>query len=344
MQISLLLQTFLREFSVTTTEKTSSINDFMTLAQPELDKLNTLIRQHLYSDVTLIQQIADYIISSGGKRLRPIMLMMIARALGCEDKHRYTLAAIIEFIHTSTLLHDDVVDESTLRRGRDTANAVWGNAASVLVGDFLYSRSFQMMVEVNNMYVQEILANTTNIISEGEVLQLMNAHDPNVSIEGYMQVISYKTAQLFEASARLGAVISNASTLTEQACATYGKAIGTAFQIIDDILDYEGSTEKMGKNVGDDLREGKPTLPLIIAMKHGTPEQQELVRNAITHGDTQHLPQIIEAVHATGGIDYSRNIALKEAQRGCDALNLLPQTPYKKALIDFALQSVDRTS
>ena len=316
----------------------------MTLARLELDTLNAQIRQFLHSDVALIEQIAEYIISSGGKRLRPIILMMIAKALGCSDDMRYKLAAIVEFVHTSTLLHDDVVDESTLRRGRNTANAVWGNAASVLVGDFLYSRSFQMMVGTGNMYVQEILANTTNILSEGEVLQLMNAHDPDVTVDGYMQVIHYKTAQLFDASARLGAVVSGAPKEIEEACATYGRSIGTAFQIIDDILDYESSAEEMGKNVGDDLREGKPTLPLIIAMKQGTPEQRELVRNAIINGETENLQKIFEAVQATGGIEYSRDIAQKEVRIGCDALKILPDSIYKTALIEFALQSVDRKS
>ncbi|CAK7059382.1 polyprenyl synthetase family protein [Saezia sanguinis] len=314
----------------------------MELATPELAALNEVIRNHLHSDVVLIRQIAEYIISSGGKRLRPVMHMLIARALGHDSGTRHLLAAVIEFIHTSTLLHDDVVDESALRRGKNTANAVFGNAASVLVGDFLYSRSFQMMVSVGSMHVQEILADATNVIAEGEVMQLMNAHDPDVNIEGYMQVIRYKTAKLFEASTRLGAVIANTSTEIEEACSIYGQAVGTAFQIIDDILDYEGNAEEMGKNVGDDLREGKPTLPLIIAMQRGTDEQRELVRNAIIHGDAEHLPQIVQAVHATGGIDFSREVAIKEAKRGCDALEILPASQYKKALIEFALQSVDR--
>lgn len=325
-----------------TTHTTTPANQFLLLAQPELESLNALIRNHLHSDVVLIRQIAEYIISSGGKRLRPVMLMLIARALGHQGSTHHLLAAVIEFIHTSTLLHDDVVDESTMRRGKDTANAVFGNAASVLVGDFLYSRSFQMMVSVGDMRVQQILANATNIISEGEVMQLINAHNPNVTIEGYMQVISYKTAQLFEASTRLGALISNATPEVEQACAIYGQTVGTAFQIIDDILDYEGSSAEMGKNVGDDLREGKPTLPLIIAMQRGTPTQQELVRNAITHGDTEHLNEIIEAVHTSGGIEFSRKTAKDQAQRGCAALEILPASPYKQALIDFALESVNR--
>ena len=321
---------------------TSAKKQFMALAQPELEGLNQLIREHLHSDVVLIRQIAEYIISSGGKRLRPVMHMLIARALGNQSETRFLLAAVIEFIHTSTLLHDDVVDESTLRRGRDTANAVFGNAASVLVGDFLYSRSFQMMVAVGSMRVQQILADATNVISEGEVLQLMNAHNPDVSIDDYMQVIRYKTAQLFEASTQLAAVISDASPEIEAACATYGQAVGTAFQIIDDILDYEGSTAEMGKNVGDDLREGKPTLPLIVAMQKGSAEQRELVRNAIIHGDTEHLQDIVNAVHATGGIEISREVAIKEAKRGCEALQILPSGEYKQALIEFALQSVDR--
>jgi Geranylgeranyl pyrophosphate synthase len=314
----------------------------MALAQPELQALNELIRTNLYSDVVLIRQIAEYIISSGGKRLRPVMHMLMTRALGNQSQHRHTLAAVIEFIHTSTLLHDDVVDESTMRRGRDTANAVFGNAASVLVGDFLYSRSFQMMVSVGSMRVQEILANATNVISEGEVLQLLNAHDPDVTIGRYMQVIQYKTAQLFEASSQLAAVISNAPPEIEAACATYGQAIGTAFQIIDDLLDYEGSSAEMGKNVGDDLREGKPTLPLIVAMQKGTDEQRELVRNAIIHGDADQLNQIIAAVHETGGIETSIKKATEEIERGCQALSILPDNEYKQALIDFAFESIKR--
>lgn len=325
-----------------TTTTTPSANRFLELAKPELDALNELIRNNLHSDVVLIRQIAEYIISSGGKRLRPVMHMLITRALGNETPKRHILAAVIEFIHTSTLLHDDVVDESTMRRGKNTANAVFGNAASVLVGDFLYSRSFQMMVSVDSMRVQQILADATNVISEGEVLQLLNAHDPDVSIEDYMRVIRYKTAQLFEASAQLSAVISNASPEIETACATYGQTVGTAFQIIDDILDYEGTSEEMGKNVGDDLREGKPTLPLIIAMQKGTPEQRDLVRNAIINGDADHLDDIVQAVHATGGIDVSRQTAIEEASRGCKALAILPDNEYKRALIDFAMASVHR--
>ncbi|MGL4666967.1 MAG: polyprenyl synthetase family protein [Saezia sp.] len=327
---------------MSSTATPQSVARFMELAKPELGALNELIRNNLHSDVVLIRQIAEYIISSGGKRLRPVMHMLMTRALGCQSEDRHTLAAVIEFIHTSTLLHDDVVDESTMRRGRDTANAVFGNAASVLVGDFLYSRSFQMMVSVGSMRVQEILANATNVISEGEVLQLLNAHDPDVDTERYMQVIRYKTAQLFEASTQLSAVIANASPEIEAACATYGQAVGTAFQIIDDILDYEGSSAEMGKNVGDDLREGKPTLPLIIAMQKGTDEQKELVRNAIIHGDASQLEQIITAVHVTGGIDISIKKAREEVERGCNALAILPDNEYKQALIDFAFESVKR--
>lgn len=328
--------------AMTSSPPTPKTNNFMMLAQPELAELNDVIRNHLHSDVALIRQIAEYIITSGGKRLRPVMLMLIARALGSTSEKRLLLAAVIEFIHTSTLLHDDVVDESTLRRGRDTANAVFGNAASVLVGDFLYSRSFQMMVEAGSMRIQEILADTTNIIAEGEVMQLINAHDPDVDQQGYMRVIRYKTAQLFEASARLGAVVAGATPEIEQACATFGQAVGAAFQIVDDILDYEGDSAEMGKNVGDDLREGKPTLPLIIAMQRGTTAQRELVRNAIINGDVEHLEAIVEAVHATGGINESRKTAMAEARRGCNALGILPESEYKTALIDFALQSVDR--
>ena len=327
---------------MSSTATSNASNNFMALAKPELAALDGLIRSNLYSDVVLIRQIAEYIISSGGKRLRPVMHMLMTRALGNQNEHRHTLAAVIEFIHTSTLLHDDVVDESSMRRGRDTANAVFGNAASVLVGDFLYSRAFQMMVSVGNMRIQEILANATNVLSEGEVLQLLNAHDPDVTIERYMQVIRYKTAQLFEASTQLAAVISNASPEIETACATYGQAVGTAFQIIDDILDYEGISAEMGKNVGDDLREGKPTLPLIVAIQKGSETQRKLVRNAIIQGDADQIEQIIAAVHDTGGIKASIQKATEEIERGCNALAVLPDNEYKQALIDFAFESVQR--
>jgi len=250
----------------------------------EMGEVDAVIRRRLASNVALIDQIATYIVSAGGKRIRPMLVLLFSNALGFAGRERFELAATVEFIHTATLLHDDVVDESALRRGRRTANALFGNAASVLVGDFVYSRAFQMMVGAGKMRVLEVLADATNVIAEGEVLQLMNMHDPDVSVDDYLRVIRFKTAKLFEASARLGAVLADAGPAVEEACAAYGRSLGTAFQLVDDLLDYEGATERLGKNVGDDLREGKPTLPLLIAMERGTPEQRLLLRGAIEHG------------------------------------------------------------
>src|SRR6186713_3675353 len=258
------------------------------LADPmvaEMAQVDVVIAERLRSDVALINQIAQYIVIAGGKRIRPRLVLLFAGALGFEGHRHHELAATVEFIHTATLLHDDVVDESSLRRGRDTANAVFGNAASVLVGDFLYSRAFQMMVSVNNLRVLDVLADATNVIAEGEVLQLMNMHDPDVAVDDYLRVIRFKTAKLFEASARLGAVLAEADSGVEEACAAYGRSLGTAFQLVDDLLDYEGATAELGKNVGDDLREGKPTLPLLIAMSRGSAGQREFIRAAIVHGD-----------------------------------------------------------
>ena len=250
-----------------------------------MQQVDAVIRERLTSRVALIDQIARYIVSAGGKRIRPRLVLLLSEALGFEGPERFELAAVVEFIHTATLLHDDVVDESSLRRGRATANAIFGNAATVLVGDFLYSRAFQMMVSVNRLRVLEVLADATNVIAEGEVLQLMNMHDPDLSVEDYLQVIRFKTAKLFEASARLGAVLAGADERIEAACASYGRAMGTAFQLVDDLLDYEGSTDQLGKNVGDDLREGKPTLPLLLAMERSEPAERELIRHAIVEGE-----------------------------------------------------------
>ena len=314
----------------------------------DLATLDRLIRARLTSDVALVSTVSDYIIGSGGKRLRPILLMLVARALGWGDRsdrdsdHHVLLAAVVEFIHTATLLHDDVVDESALRRGRQTANAAFGNAASVLVGDFLYSRAFQMMVEPGRMRVMQVLSDATNVIAEGEVLQLMNCNDPDVDEARYLQVIRYKTARLFEASARLGAILNDADAETEEAAAEYGRRVGTAFQLIDDALDYAGVTEDIGKNVGDDLREGKPTLPLIHVLNHGTAEQRALVRTAIEQGETEHFDAIMAAVVSTGAIDYARARAAEEASAGRAALQRVPDSAYRQALIDLANLSVAR--
>ncbi len=310
----------------------------------DMEQVNRVIRHSLSSDVLLINQIAEYIIGAGGKRLRPALLLLVAGALGDGSSHRHTLAAVVEFIHTATLLHDDVVDESELRRGRKTANALFGNAASVLVGDYLYSRSFEMMVGVGKMRVMEILSEATTIISEGEVLQLLNMHDADVDESRYMQVIRYKTAKLFEASARLGAVLAGADASTEAAAAEYGRRIGTAFQIMDDWLDYAGTAESMGKNAGDDLREGKPTLPLIHLLEHGTPEQQALAREAIEQGGTDRFETIFEAITRSGALDHTLECARQEAQAAADAIFSFPSSIFKNSLIELCSYSTTRKS
>ena len=302
-----------------------------------------MIQERLASDVVLVNQLSHYIVNSGGKRLRPLLSLIASRAYGYEGQYHFTLAAIIEFIHTATLLHDDVVDESDLRRGRETANALFGNAASVLVGDFLYSRAFEMMVEVESMKVMQILAETTNIIAEGEVMQLLNCHDADTTEQRYLDVIHAKTAKLFEAATRLGAVISDRPEVEEQAMADYGMHLGTAFQLIDDVLDYSSSSEEMGKNVGDDLAEGKPTLPLIYAMRNGTEEQAAIVRKAIEQGGLDYIDQVMEAIAATGAIAYAEQTAKKEAALAIEQLVHLPDSPYKEALIGLAKFSVDRS-
>lgn len=307
-------------------------------------EVDAVIQRRLASEVALINQIAHYIVSAGGKRIRPQLVILVARALGFDGAHRHELAAVVEFIHTATLLHDDVVDESQLRRGRETANAVFGNAASVLVGDFLYSRAFQMMVAIDRMRVLDVLAEATNIIAEGEVLQLMNMHDPDTDIEAYLRVIRYKTAKLFEASARLGAVLADAPAAVEQACADYGRHLGTAFQLVDDLLDYEGSTEALGKNVGDDLREGKPTMPLLIAMERGNAQERQLIRQAIEHGQVERLKDILAIVRRTGALDATREAARAEAETARQCLQALPASLYREALLEFCVRSVDRSA
>ena len=313
-----------------------------TLISHEMQAVNTLIGQRLHSEVALVNQVGHYIVNSGGKRLRPMLLLLSARAFDYQGTHHLNLAAIIEFIHTATLLHDDVVDASELRRGRQTANSVWGNEASVLVGDFLYSRAFQMMVKVNNMRVLEILSNATNIIAEGEVLQLLNCHEPNTSEADYLQVIRSKTAKLFEASAQLGAVISEQFSEVEQAMAAFGMHLGTAFQLVDDVLDYSATPEDLGKNIGDDLAEGKPTLPLIYALKHGTPAQQRTLREAIAQGGQEFIKDVIAVIESTDAISYTKQLAKKEADLAIAALIGLPKSPYTDALLGLADFSINR--
>jgi octaprenyl-diphosphate synthase len=309
-----------------------------------LSQVDAVIRQRLASQVALIDQIGSYIVNAGGKRIRPRLVLLFSEALGFEGPERFELAAVVEFIHTATLLHDDVVDESALRRGRATANAIFGNAASVLVGDFLYSRAFQMMVSVNRMRVLDVLADATNVIAEGEVLQLMNMNDPDLTVEAYLQVIRFKTAKLFEASARLGAVLAGASSPIEEACADYGRSLGTAFQLVDDLLDYEGNSEELGKNIGDDLREGKPTLPLLLAMASATPMERKLMRQAIEQGEVQRLPEILDIVRRTGALDATRAAAQQQADLARAALGALPESAARKALLELCARSVHRSS
>lgn len=325
----------------TSSPATTTSPDFMAEGMARVDEV---IRTRLSSDVALIEQISHYIIGAGGKRIRPRLVLLFAEALGHHGPEPYELAAIVEFIHTATLLHDDVVDESSLRRSRPTANALFGNAASVLVGDFLYSRAFQMMVSVNRMRVLDVLADATNVIAEGEVLQLMNMHDPDLAVADYLRVIRYKTAKLFEASARLGAVIADAPRDVEEACADYGRALGTAFQLVDDLLDYEGDTQSLGKNVGDDLREGKPTLPLLIAMERGTEDERALIRHAIEHGEVERLPEIVTIVRSTGALQATREAARVEAQQARERLFALPASKAREALLELCARSVDRSS
>jgi octaprenyl-diphosphate synthase len=307
-----------------------------------MEAVNGVIRQRLHSEVSLVNQIAEYIISAGGKRIRPVLVLLLANAYGYEGVAHHELAAVVEFIHTATLLHDDVVDESSMRRGRQTANALFGNAASVLVGDFLYSRAFQMMVGLDDMRVMQILSDATNVIAEGEVLQLLNMHDPDVTQESYLKVIRSKTAKLFEAAAQLGALVAGANDAQIDAAGEYGRSLGTAFQLIDDVLDYAGDATEIGKNVGDDLREGKPTLPLIYLMEHGTPEQRELVRNCIENGDEQHFDAVLAAVTSSGALDYTRRAAVVAAERATAAIADLPQNDYKESLLQLCRFAVDR--
>lgn len=319
------------------------IKDIQILAQHDMNAVNDLIYSQIQSDVALINQLGIYIVNAGGKRMRPILTVLAANALGYQGKDHISVAAIIEFIHTATLLHDDVVDESNMRRGRETANALFGNSASVLVGDFLYTRSFQMMVELDQMKIMRILSDCTNIVAEGEVLQLMNCNDPETTEESYMQVIYCKTAKLFEAATRLAAVISNQTPEIETAMQNYGKYLGTAFQLVDDIMDYTADAKEMGKNVGDDLAEGKPTLPLLYAMHHGTEEQKALIHDAIENcTGMDNLAAILQAMKDTKAIEYTQNKAEEAADQAIQALAFLPESDYKSALISLAHIAANR--
>lgn len=312
----------------------------------DMAAVDFVIRSYLNSEVVMIRTVGEYIIGSGGKRLRPALVLMIANALGYQPREQefqdhHLLAATVEFIHTSTLLHDDVVDESDLRRGRETANAVFGNAASVLVGDYLYSRSFEMMVSVDRMEILRVLSQATTVIAEGEVLQLLNVHDPDVSVERYMQVVRYKTAKLFEASAEIGAIICDVSAELREAAAAYGRHMGTAFQLIDDVLDYSGDAEALGKNVGDDLREGKPTLPLIRVMEVGDAAQVKLIRDAIETGDAN-FAEVAAAIQSTDALQYTRTLAEREARLAEEAIADFPDSIFKQSLLQLARFAIER--
>ena len=322
---------------------TLTLEPVQRLIAEEMSAVDRVIRQRLHSDVTLIRQVSEYIISGGGKRLRPAVVLLAAGACGYSGSAHYQLAAVVEFIHTATLLHDDVVDDSELRRGRATANTLFGNPASVLVGDFLYSRAFQLMVEQTNMRVMQVLADATNIIAEGEVLQLLNCHNAAVTEEDYLQVIHYKTAKLFEAACQIGAIISQSTAEVEGSLARYGMHLGTAFQLIDDVLDYSGDHVETGKHLGEDLAEGKPTLPLICAMQRGTSEQARLIRGAIEHGGLQEFQPVLAAIRDTGALDYARRQAMLESQRAMEAVASLPHSAYRDSLLQLAAFAVSRT-
>ena len=310
----------------------------------DMQQVDALIRARLGSDVALVRQVAEHIVAGGGKRLRPALLLLAAGAVGCRGPACHELAAVVEFIHTATLLHDDVVDESQLRRGRRTANAAFGNAPSVLVGDFLYSRAFQMMVGLDNLRVMRVLADATNTIAEGEVLQLMNCHDPDVDEVRYLDVVRRKTAKLFEAAARLGGVLGGAAPALEQGLADYGMHLGTAFQVVDDVLDYSGAAQETGKSLGDDLAEGKPTLPLIRVMQAGSAEQRALVRHAILEGGREDFAPVLAAIRETAALDYARAAARREAAVAARAIDALPASACRESLLELAAFAVSRRS
>jgi octaprenyl-diphosphate synthase len=320
-----------------------NIDEIRTLVSDDLAAVDRRIRERLHSEVALVDQVSTYIIASGGKRLRPLLVLLAARAAGYRGEHHIDAAALIEFIHTATLLHDDVVDGSSLRRGQDTANEVFGNETSVLVGDFLYSRAFQMMAQMGSLPVMHIMADATNIIAEGEVLQLLNAHDPETSEQRYLNVIYRKTARLFEVGAEVAAILAGGNEHSRRSLAQYGKHVGMAFQLIDDVLDYRGSPEERGKNLGDDLAEGKPTLPLIHALQKGNAEQRKLIRLAIEQGGLAELPRITEAIEATGGLEYTAQLARVESNAAVAALNGIADSDYARALRALAVFAVERT-
>ena len=326
--------------------KPDSVNfdDVAALASEDMEAVNRLIRSSLESDVALVSQVSEYIVMSGGKRLRPLIVLLAARAFGYEGEQHVRAAAIVEFIHTATLLHDDVVDSSDRRRGKDSANTVFGNQASVLVGDFLYSRSFQMMVDIDDMRVMRILADATNTIAAGEVQQLMNVHDPDTSEDDYQQVIYRKTARLFEAGAQIAAVLAGRGARDETAMIEYGRHLGTAFQLVDDALDYDASADELGKNLGDDLAEGKPTLPLIYAMRKGSQAQRELIREAILEGGLDQLDEIRDIIHVTGALEYTARRARAAADAAIANLAGLPENDYRQALMALAEFAIQRRS
>jgi len=328
-------------------EKTATqpgFEEVKTLAADDMLAVDALIRQSLQSDVMLVSQVSEYIVTSGGKRLRPLIVLLAAKAMGYSGDKQIQAAAIIEFIHTATLLHDDVVDSSYRRRGKDTANTVFGNQASVLVGDFLYSRAFQMMVNVGRMQVMQILADATNTIAAGEVMQLMNVHDPDVTEQAYRKVIYRKTARLFEAGAQIAAILADRDPADEAAMIRYGQNLGTAFQLVDDALDYDASPEELGKNLGDDLAEGKPTLPLIYAMEKCTESERQMIRSAVEEGGLDHLDEIHTVIESTGALEYTAKRAQEAADIAIDALSSIPDSEYKEALITIADFAVKRRS
>jgi len=329
--------------SATLSPRRMDIADIQSLMHADMQAVNQLIRERLHSDVALINQLGHYIVNSGGKRLRPLLLLLCSRAFGYQGTQHIDLAAVVEFIHTATLLHDDVVDASDLRRGRQTANNIWGNEASVLVGDFLYSRAFQMMVQVQNMRVMDILSEATNVIAEGEVLQLLNCHEPNTTETQYLEVIRCKTAKLFEAAAQLSAVLTQQPAAQEQAMRLYGRHLGTAFQLIDDVLDYSADSDTIGKNIGDDLAEGKPTLPLIYALKQGNAAQRAVLSAAIQQGGKEDIMAVKEIIEATGAIAYTSRTAEQEVQKALAALATIPSSIYTDALYALAHFSVHRS-
>lgn len=322
--------------------KPTPIDAIQSCILADIDAVNIVIQKSLYSDVVLVNQVAHYIINSGGKRLRPMLVLLSAGLFGKIRPEHHQLAAVIEFIHTATLLHDDVVDESSKRRGQNTANALFGNAASVLVGDFVYSRAFQMMVAVKNIRVMEVLSNATNVIAEGEVLQLLNVHNAEITDEAYLQVIHYKTAKLFEAATQLGAILSSASASDEEALSKYGMHVGTAFQLIDDVLDLSGNANEIGKNLGDDLNEGKPTLPLLYAMQHGTSAEAEIIKRAIENGGLDDLSIILNVVERTGALSHVRKVAATESELACAAIAHFTDSPHKQAMLSLARFAASR--